>query len=114
MTTFAAPDLCEAHEGSLATGTLRVLALVFRAFGRESTFAGPVSTHPRLWRGAGHTRVERMRNRHSRVRGAPTAQPKTGVGEQDVAVMLPGVTTRPGEWIYGDADGILVFTTKLT
>ncbi|SIT65293.1 ribonuclease [Mycetohabitans endofungorum] len=44
MTTFATPDLCDAHEDSLATGMLHVLASVFRAFGRASTFAGPAST----------------------------------------------------------------------
>src|SRR5260221_14677312 len=34
MKTFATPDLCDANEDRLGAGTLRVLAPVFRAFGR--------------------------------------------------------------------------------
>lgn len=44
MATLATPDLCDAYEDNLATGTLRVLTSVLRAFGQTSTFAEPTST----------------------------------------------------------------------
>ncbi|PZX32262.1 ribonuclease E (RNase E) inhibitor protein [Cupriavidus phytorum] len=37
-------DLCDAHEDRLADGTLRVMAPVFRAFGKQPAFAGPAAT----------------------------------------------------------------------
>jgi regulator of ribonuclease activity A len=43
----------------------------------------------------------------------PQRSQKRSVGERDLAIALPGTTVRPGEWIYADADGILVSTTKL-
>ena len=46
MTTTLTPvtDLCDAHEDKLAFGTLRVLAPVFRSFGKRAAFAGPAVT----------------------------------------------------------------------
>jgi regulator of ribonuclease activity A len=37
-------DLCDANEPRLADGTLRVMAPVFRAFGKRKAFAGPAAT----------------------------------------------------------------------
>jgi len=36
------------------------------------------------------------------------ATEKRGGGEKDVAVQVQGVWVRPGEWLYADADGIVV------
>lgn len=44
----------------------------------------------------------------------PRRSVKRGEGERDVPVTFLGVTVRPGEWIYADADGVLVSTTALT
>ncbi|QKS31192.1 MAG: ribonuclease E activity regulator RraA [Candidatus Accumulibacter similis] len=38
----------------------------------------------------------------------PLKSIKKGVGERDLAVTFAGVTFRPGDWIYVDADGIVV------
>jgi regulator of ribonuclease activity A len=43
----------------------------------------------------------------------PLKSIKKGVGERDVAVTFAGVTFRPGEWIYVDADGIVVSDRSL-
>lgn len=44
----------------------------------------------------------------------PRRAGKRGGGERDVPVSLLGVTVRPGEWIYADADGVLVSARALT
>jgi regulator of ribonuclease activity A len=44
----------------------------------------------------------------------PRKSVKAGVGQRDVAVTFGGVTFTPGEWLYADADGILVATRQLT
>lgn len=38
----------------------------------------------------------------------PRRSVKRGIGERDVAVSFLGVTVRPGDWLYGDRDGVLV------
>lgn len=164
MKTFATADLCDANEDRLAAGTLRVLAPVFRAFGRAVAFAGPAATlkvfednalvraalqekgdgRVLVVDGGGSLRCAIVGGNlgmlaekngwagvivHGAVRDTaeldacnvgfralavhPQRGQKRGVGERDVAVALAGATVRPGEWIYADADGILVSTTKL-
>lgn len=44
----------------------------------------------------------------------PRRAGKRGGGELDVPVTLLGATVRPGEWIYADADGVLVSARALT
>ncbi len=44
----------------------------------------------------------------------PRRSVKRGEGQRDVAVTFLGVTVRPGEWIYADADGVLVSSAALT
>jgi regulator of ribonuclease activity A len=44
----------------------------------------------------------------------PRRSAKRGTGERDVPVTFLGVTTRPGDWIYADVDGVLVSATALT
>ncbi|MCX8145951.1 MAG: ribonuclease E activity regulator RraA [Azovibrio sp.] len=44
----------------------------------------------------------------------PQKSVKRGVGEQNLAVTFGGVTFNPGEWLYADADGILVSSHPLT
>lgn len=43
----------------------------------------------------------------------PRRSLKRGQGERDVPVTFLGVTVRPGEWIYADADGVLVSARRL-
>lgn len=38
----------------------------------------------------------------------PRKSAKSGAGDRDVPLTFAGVTIAPGEWIYADADGILV------
>ncbi len=43
----------------------------------------------------------------------PQRSIRKGVGEKDLQVSIAGVTVRPGDWIYADADGVLVSADKL-
>jgi regulator of ribonuclease activity A len=43
----------------------------------------------------------------------PMRSVKRGEGQRDIPVEIQGVTVRPGEWLYADADGIVVSTTSL-
>lgn len=43
----------------------------------------------------------------------PQRSIRKGVGEKDLQVAIAGVTVRPGDWIYADADGVLVAADKL-
>lgn len=43
----------------------------------------------------------------------PRRPVKRGLGERDVAVGFLGVTIRPGAWLYGDRDGLLVSSERL-
>ena len=38
----------------------------------------------------------------------PLPTEKRNQGERDVAVQVQGVWVRPGDWLYADADGIVV------
>jgi regulator of ribonuclease activity A len=43
----------------------------------------------------------------------PRRSVKRGVGERDVPVVMPGATVRPGDWVYGDRDGVIVSAVPL-
>ena len=43
----------------------------------------------------------------------PQKSSKAGAGELNVRVRISGVPVNPGDWIYADADGILVAQQKL-
>ncbi|RJG00310.1 ribonuclease E activity regulator RraA [Noviherbaspirillum sedimenti] len=43
----------------------------------------------------------------------PQRSIRKGVGEKDLQVSIAGVTVKPGDWIYADADGVLVSAAKL-
>ncbi|RYF03513.1 MAG: RraA family protein [Oxalobacteraceae bacterium] len=43
----------------------------------------------------------------------PQRSVRKGAGERDLAVTIAGVPVRPGDWIYADADGVLVARAKL-
>lgn len=43
----------------------------------------------------------------------PRKSDKKGRGERDVPVTFGGVTFTPGEWLYADADGIVVSARRL-
>jgi regulator of ribonuclease activity A len=44
----------------------------------------------------------------------PLATEKRNEGQRDVAVQIQGVWVRPGEWLYADADGIVVMSRAAT
>jgi regulator of ribonuclease activity A len=43
----------------------------------------------------------------------PLPTVKRSQGERDVAVQVQGVWVRPGDWLYADADGIVVGASRL-
>jgi regulator of ribonuclease activity A len=43
----------------------------------------------------------------------PQKSAKKGIGDRNVQVRISGVVVNPGDWIYADADGVLVATEKL-
>lgn len=43
----------------------------------------------------------------------PQKSSKKGAGERNLRVHISGVAVSPGDWIYADADGILVASEKL-
>ena len=43
----------------------------------------------------------------------PMPTEKRGQGQRDSAVQIQGVWVRPGDWLYADADGIVVSSTAL-
>lgn len=43
----------------------------------------------------------------------PKKSGKRGIGESDVTVTFGNATFRPGDWLFSDADGILVATENL-
>jgi regulator of ribonuclease activity A len=43
----------------------------------------------------------------------PQKSSKKGVGERNVRVQIAGVPVNPGDWIYADADGVLIAQQKL-
>jgi regulator of ribonuclease activity A len=44
----------------------------------------------------------------------PMPPVKRGEGQRDVAVQVQGVWVRPGDWLYADADGVLVSAGPLS
>lgn len=43
----------------------------------------------------------------------PMPTSRAGQGQRDVSVSLQGIVLRPGEWLYADADGIVIFPRPL-
>lgn len=43
----------------------------------------------------------------------PLPTERRGEGQRDVAVQIQGVWVRPGDWLYADADGIVVSSERL-
>lgn len=43
----------------------------------------------------------------------PLPTEKKNQGEQNLAVMIQGVTVRPGDWVYADDDGVVVSAQAL-
>jgi len=44
----------------------------------------------------------------------PWPTEKRGEGQRDVPVQVQGVGVRPGDWLYADADGIVISSNRLT
>ena len=156
---FATCDLCDAHEANVPGGALRVLPPVFRSFGAERAFCGPVHTlrapednsrvreavnSPGQGRvlvidGGGSLRralvggnlavaaakngwagivvdgcvrdVAELRAAGIPIRALalmPLRTEKRGEGQAGEPVQIQGAWVRPGDWLYADADGIVV------
>ncbi|AOJ01550.1 MULTISPECIES: ribonuclease E activity regulator RraA [Burkholderia] len=156
---FATTDLCDANEGRLAAGTLRVLEPAFRVFGGVRRFAGPAATlklfedntlvraaleqdgagrvlvvdgggslrcalvggnlgalaEKNGWAGIVVNGCVRDSDELAECRvgvlalaAHPRKSDKRGGGMSDVPVDLRGTRIVPGDWIYADADGVLV------
>ncbi|UUZ53686.1 ribonuclease E activity regulator RraA [Massilia sp. H-1] len=43
----------------------------------------------------------------------PQKSAKKGVGERNIRVCIGGVFVNPGDWVYADADGVLIAQQKL-
>lgn len=43
----------------------------------------------------------------------PQRSARTGAGERNVRVFISGVAVNPGDWIYADADGVLIAQQKM-
>lgn len=43
----------------------------------------------------------------------PQRSVRKGAGDKELQVVIAGVAVRPGDWIYADADGVLVSKTAL-
>lgn len=43
----------------------------------------------------------------------PQRSVRKGIGERELRVTIAGVAVHPGDWIYADADGVLVSRSKL-
>ena len=43
----------------------------------------------------------------------PLPTEKRNEGQRDVAVQIQGVWVRPGDWLYADADGIVISAGSL-
>ena len=43
----------------------------------------------------------------------PQKSSKKGVGERNMRVVISGVAVNPGDWVYADADGVLIAQQKL-
>ena len=164
-TSISTTDLCDANEGALADGSLRVFDPGLIALGGRATFAGPAVTL-KLFEdnsliadavktpGDGRVLVvDAGGSRRCAVFGGnlaaaaakngwagviingcvrdsgeidaadvgvralalhPRRSVKRGEGQRDVALTFLGVAVRPGDWIYADADGVLVSATALT
>lgn len=44
----------------------------------------------------------------------PQRSVRKGVGDSNIRISIDGVTIHPGDWIYADADGVLVARENLT
>jgi 3-hexulose-6-phosphate synthase/6-phospho-3-hexuloisomerase len=42
----------------------------------------------------------------------PNAGEPKGFGEMDVALRVEGIECRPGDWVVGDADGVIVLPAR--
>ncbi|MFL6657404.1 MAG: ribonuclease E activity regulator RraA [Massilia sp.] len=43
----------------------------------------------------------------------PQKSAKHGAGERNIRVVISGVAVNPGDWVYADADGVLIAQQKL-
>lgn len=43
----------------------------------------------------------------------PLRSDRDGIGEQDIATSFGGIIFRPDDWVYADADGVIVSTERL-
>lgn len=164
MINFATADICDDYPQLLEDGRLAVLPPVFRHFGQNEKFAGPVTTLKVFEDNAlvratletpGHGSVlvidgggslrralvggqlallaqdngwagiivdgcvrdsEEINSCLVGVRARathPQKPAKRGAGERNIRVTIAGVPVTPGDWIYADADGVVVAQQKV-
>jgi regulator of ribonuclease activity A len=133
--TFATTDLCDDHPQQLEDARLVVLPPVFQHFGQRVRFCGRVTTlkvfeDNTLVRvaleapGNGNVLVVDGCVRDSDEINAcdigvralathPKRSARKGTGDCNVRVFISGVAVSPGDWIYADADGVLVARQEL-
>jgi regulator of RNase E activity RraA len=96
---FTTADLCDEF-GSL----VRVAEPLFKDYGAIGSFSGQIT-------------AVRVFEDNVLVREALHAVPrrsgKEGVGIRDVPVRFAGISLDPGEYLYADADGIIVAEREL-
>lgn len=162
---FKTADLLDQNEEQVQGGRVRVVAPLFRRYGRRSAFAGQIVTiklfEDNSWvrtvlgesgqgkvlviDGGGSLRCALVGDQlavlaqknawegivvYGCIRDSddintldlgvralnthPLKSVKKGIGERDLSVSFGGVTFKPDEWVYVDADGIVVSESPLT
>src|SRR6266542_939430 len=99
-------DLCDEHAADV-----RVAAPIFRDYGGNMAFKGPVSTVQVdevkvLVRDS--ATVARLAIGVTALATNPLRSAKLGAGARDVPVSFAGLTFTPGHYLYADEDGIIV------
>jgi regulator of ribonuclease activity A len=131
------PDLCDAHPDEV-----RVADPIFRSYGGRDFFGGQIVTVRCFednslrrallgdqlaqqavangWEGIlinGCLRdvqiIATLDLGVQALASHPMKTEKRGIGDVDVAVSFAGLTFLPGEWLYADANGILVSSSAL-
>jgi regulator of ribonuclease activity A len=162
---FSTCDLCDANEALLASGELRALPAVFRAYGARSLFSGAIVTLKTYEDNSlikstldtpGEGRVLVVDGAGSMARAlvggniataaarngwagvlvwgavrdvvelaaadiglfalglCPVRSAKHQQGVLNVPIHIAGVPVLPGQWLYADADGVIISSKRLS
>uniref|UniRef100_N1QUS3 Regulator of ribonuclease-like protein 2 n=1 Tax=Aegilops tauschii TaxID=37682 RepID=N1QUS3_AEGTA len=122
---LATAEACDANSHMITSGELRALQPVFRVYGGRRLFAGPVVTVKVFEdnvlvrgileeKGQGRVLIDGCDIGVRAPGSHPVKSDKRGMGEKHVPVTVAGARICDGEWLYADADGILVSRTELS